>query len=192
MIVKRITLSVLYCIPLWLLSSCAYDGNQGTIAELDSVQLELKDTDVEDGLDKAMQGYQKFLEETPESQLTPEAIRRLADLKVEKEYGVVTEEGVLDSESDAAPVASAPEVSTKPVSTIDSSAAKPNRPAGAIGNPESVKDFEKRATETEEIKSAAGREQVQLPKGEAGADLQNTGAEEAITLYKKILEKYPM
>ncbi|MEJ2179424.1 MAG: hypothetical protein P8Y28_03070, partial [Gammaproteobacteria bacterium] len=135
MITKRTIFLVVPSMLLWLLSSCAYDGNQGTIAELDSVQIELKDTDVEDGLDKAMQGYQKFLEETPESQLTPEAIRRLADLKVEKEYGVVTEEGVLDSEADAAPATPAPEVSTQPTSSIDSPGAKPNRPAGAIGNP---------------------------------------------------------
>jgi tetratricopeptide (TPR) repeat protein len=191
-ITKRTIFLVVPSMLLWLLSSCAYDGNQGTIAELDSVQIELKDTDVEDGLDKAMQGYQKFLEETPESQLTPEAIRRLADLKVEKEYGVVTEEGVLDSEADAAPATPAPEVSTQPTSSIDSPGAKPNRPAGAIGNPESVKDFEKRATEREGIKSTAVPEQVQLPKGEAGADLQNAGAEEAIVLYKKLLDKYPM
>ena len=35
-----------------------------------------------------MQSYQRFLEETPETQRTPEAMRRLADLKIEKEYGL--------------------------------------------------------------------------------------------------------
>ena len=34
-----------------------------------------------------MEGYQRFLEETPESALTPAAMRRLADLKIEREYG---------------------------------------------------------------------------------------------------------
>ena len=43
---------------------------------------------VEGGLDTAMQSYQRFLEETPETQRTPEAMRRLADLKIEKEYGL--------------------------------------------------------------------------------------------------------
>ena len=33
-------------------------------------------------------GYRRFLEEAPESALTPEAMRRLADLKLEKEYGI--------------------------------------------------------------------------------------------------------
>ncbi|WP_455219812.1 tetratricopeptide repeat protein, partial [Kaarinaea lacus] len=167
-------------------------GNQGTIAELDSVELELKDTDVEDGLDKAMQGYQKFLEETPESQLTPEAIRRLADLKVEKEYGIVTDEAVLDRDEESTQDASEP--GTKAKSSIDVSAEKENAeklPAVAVAK-ESQKDFEQRATEGETIQSTAGNEQVQLPRGEAGADLQNAGAEEAISLYKKLLEKYPM
>lgn len=184
MILKR---SVPLLLPL-LLSACAYDGNQGTIAELDSVQLELKDTDVEDGLDKAMQGYQKFLEETPESQLTPEAIRRLADLKVEKEYGIVTDETVLEG---GAP---APELTTQAKSSSDASDAqdKPEKIPSAAGVKDSQKDFEQRAAEGDKIKSTAAEEQLKLPKGEAGADLQNSSAEEAIGLYKKLLEKYPM
>jgi hypothetical protein len=43
---------------------------------------------VSEGLDKAMQGYERFLHETPDSALNPEAMRRLADLKIEKEYGI--------------------------------------------------------------------------------------------------------
>ncbi|WP_455207585.1 tetratricopeptide repeat protein [Kaarinaea lacus] len=182
----------------WLLSSCAMDGGQGTIAELDSVQLELKDTDVEDGLDKAMEGYQKFLEETPESQLTPEAIRRLADLKVEKEYGIVTDETVLDRE-EASP-AKSPVAGLEPpaVSTtgVSGQTAKDGVTSDKVpplpGKKESQKDFENRATESQQFKSTASNEQIQLPKGEAGADLQNAGAEEAIRLYNQLLEKYPM
>ena len=177
-----------------LLSSCAYDGNQGTIAELDSVQLELKDTDVDGGLEKAMQGYQKFLEETPESQLTPEAIRRLADLKVEKEYGIVTDGEALDRDEKSASNTPAPDLSTQAKSSLDvqDSHAKAEKLPAAAGAKESEKDFEKRATEGEQIQSAAANEQVQLPKGEAGADLQNAGAEEAIRLYNQLLEKYPL
>ena len=71
------------------LTGCAYSPDHGTISELDSVKLELKDTRIDDGLDKAMSSYQHFLNETPESGLTPEAIRRLADLKVEKDFGTL-------------------------------------------------------------------------------------------------------
>ena len=80
------------------LASCASNDNRGRISELDSVQVEIKDVNVEGGLDKAMAGYQKFLTETPESSLTPEAIRRLADLKIEKQYGIVTNGEIVDQE----------------------------------------------------------------------------------------------
>lgn len=180
-----------------VLSSCAYDGGeQGTIAALDAVQIELKDTDVEDGLDKAMAGYQKFLEKTPESQLTPEAIRRLADLKVEKEYGVVTDENDLPP-PDSVENVDIPAVTAGAVSGTDDSADKNKTdtksgqaPAVAISK-ESEKDFEKRATQSQKIESVKS-EQIQLPKGEAGADLKNAGAEEAIRLYNQLLEKYPL
>lgn len=70
-----------------VLSACAQSG--GTLANLRGVDIELEDVEIEGGLEKAMASYQRFLEETPESQLTPEALRRLADLKVEREYGHV-------------------------------------------------------------------------------------------------------
>ncbi len=53
--------------------------------------IEIKEEKIEGGLDKAMQGYQHFLEETPDSALKAEAIRRLADLKIAKEYGILAE-----------------------------------------------------------------------------------------------------
>src|SRR5512139_2343090 len=72
-----------------LLAACASTvEDQGTIAQLKQVKLDLKDEQIEGGIEKAMQSYQKFLDETPETAMTPEALRRLADLKLEKEYGV--------------------------------------------------------------------------------------------------------
>ena len=68
---------------------CGTFNQQGTISELNDVQPELKDTRIEDGLDKAMASYQHYLQKTPESQMTPEAMRRLADLKIEKEFGTL-------------------------------------------------------------------------------------------------------
>ncbi|MCK4587442.1 MAG: tetratricopeptide repeat protein, partial [Gammaproteobacteria bacterium] len=193
MILKRVFLLLMFL----LLTSCAFDGNQGTIAELEAVQIELKDADVDDGLDKAMQGYQKFLAETPESQLTPEALRRLADLKIEKEYGIVTDDSVLDEEKPSSSTPAEAEVSTNAVSTIQQQGAveKDMGKAGGLpaiaGKKETEKDFEKRATGDQQIKSASSNKNIQLPKGEAGADLQNAGAEEAIRLYRKLLDKYP-
>ncbi|MGD8721565.1 MAG: hypothetical protein PVG46_07165, partial [Desulfobacterales bacterium] len=76
---------------LLILSACQSIGDKDTIAGLRHVQIEIKEEKIEGGLEKAMLGYQRFLEETPPSDLTPEAIRRLADLKIEKEYGTFTE-----------------------------------------------------------------------------------------------------
>jgi len=76
-------------LSLLVLASCASVSEKGTIAQLQKVKLDLTDEKIEGGIEKAMQGYQKFLEETPESAMTPEAMRRLADLKIEKEYGIL-------------------------------------------------------------------------------------------------------
>src|SRR5438445_5656442 len=35
-----------------------------------------------------MQHYRRFLEEAPETAMTPEAMRRLADLQLEKQFGI--------------------------------------------------------------------------------------------------------
>jgi len=193
----RLPVLLLY---LLLVSSCANQGStQGTIAQLETQKIELKDVEVEGGLDKAMAGYQKFLEETPESQLTPEAIRRLADLKIEKEYGAVTSESELKPEAPAPSVSvPAPGISTSAQSNT-STDSKPDKSAGPIGaaalaaaKKESEKDFEKRATKSEKAMPNKGEDKLQLPKGEAGADLENANATQAIKLYTKLLEKYPL
>jgi hypothetical protein len=89
---------LLILLVLLALSSCATNDNRGRISELEGVDIDIQEVNIEGGLDKAMASYQKFLEQTPESELTPEAMRRLADLKVEKEYGIVTDGEVVDKE----------------------------------------------------------------------------------------------
>jgi hypothetical protein len=78
----------LFMLLLSMLVSCSSGPNKGSIGQLKDVKMELTDLKIEGGLDKAMQSYQKFLEQTPESSMTPEALRRLADLKVQKETGI--------------------------------------------------------------------------------------------------------
>ncbi|MGH8236835.1 MAG: hypothetical protein ACREXP_07400, partial [Steroidobacteraceae bacterium] len=70
------------------LAACSSAPRKDTLATLHRVAPDLQDVKVEGGLDTAMQSYQRFLEETPETKRTPEAMRRLADLKIEKEYGL--------------------------------------------------------------------------------------------------------
>ena len=48
-----------------------------TLAGLRKVQPDLQEVEVEQGLDKAMAGYRRFLEDTPETAMTPEAISAL-------------------------------------------------------------------------------------------------------------------
>ncbi len=68
-------------------------NTQGTLADLQKVAPDVKDADTKESVDQAMQQYRKFLEESPETPMTPEAIRRLADLELEKEYGIHNGEG---------------------------------------------------------------------------------------------------
>ncbi|MGB5397781.1 MAG: hypothetical protein WBN96_11585, partial [Gammaproteobacteria bacterium] len=103
-----------------LLAACAGNSTQGTLASLKEVKLEIKEEKIEGSLEKALQSYQRFLEETPETAMTPEAIRRLADLKIEKEYSVSAPSNsvVIDvpdeaPEADVTPAASAAETSAE-------------------------------------------------------------------------------
>jgi TolA-binding protein len=182
-----------------MLASCtSAPSHRDTIAQLRSVKLDLTDEKIEGGIEKAMQGYAKFLEETPESALTPEAIRRLADLKIEKEYGA-TEGGRPAVTAITAPAASAAALA-KPAPAVLGAAAVAATATGASaalvgagdkrkGSKESQKDFEKRAAQAEAVPVTAVADAV---PAEEGVDLQNAKAEEAIALYKKLLEKYPL
>ncbi|MDY6979429.1 MAG: tetratricopeptide repeat protein [Pseudomonadota bacterium] len=177
----------LLALSLWL-SACAGFDNSKTLASLRDVRIDITEEKVEGSLDKAMQSYQRFLQETPESALTPEAIRRLADLKLEKEYGVVDSSALLDS-SDQPPA-------EKPVPPI-SQQKDDNAPVAQEADPtrqknrESLAEFEKRATRTDELEEPGGTEKVQLPNGQA-SDLQTVGGMQAIALYQKLLKKYPL
>jgi len=69
-----------------LLPACDTTNTRGTLASLDNIDFKVKEEKVNNSLDKAMKGYEDFLKHTPETAMTPEAIRRLADLKIQKDY----------------------------------------------------------------------------------------------------------
>lgn len=167
-----------------LLASCAAPQDRGTIAQLRSIKLDLTDERIEGGIEKAMAGYQKFLEESPDSAMTPEAIRRLADLKIEKEYGLREgasrrAPGVALAGPGAVAAAGVPLAAPAlaPVVVAPATAAAAATPAGKR---ESQKDFERRAAAAAAIAAA-----------EPADDLQNAGAVEALALYQQLLDKYP-
>lgn len=181
-------------LPL-VLAACA---GGGTLADLRNVEPELKDVEVEDGLEKAMASYRRFLEQTPESAMTPEAIRRLADLKLEQEYGYV-QKSAEDKPATSTPAVKVPkaemdrpQVGSTPIE-IGSSTAKSVTETGVIASTgkESEKDFEKRISQGEKL--AAKKDSVlAAPTAEAAADLENVNARQAVQLYKKLLAKYPL
>ena len=189
-----------------LLASCATSSNKDSIGQLKNVKIDLADIKIEGGFEKAMQSYQKFLEQTPESAMTPEALRRLADLKVQKEYGTL--EGATKTEKKASleeakkidrpaslELPKTPQITEadaaadiKPPLLAQSGKKKKGKADSKLK--ESGQDFEKRATQTAPIKTAIPVAPLATPDG-SGADLQTAGTLEAIALYKKLLAKYP-
>src|SRR5437667_4736076 len=82
-------------LALAFMAGCAAHPNKtvttpGTLAELRNVRPDVQEVKVEQGLEQAMQNYRRFLDETPETAMTPEAMRRLADLQLEKQFGIHT------------------------------------------------------------------------------------------------------
>ncbi|MBE9516336.1 MAG: hypothetical protein IME93_05110, partial [Proteobacteria bacterium] len=174
------------------LTACAGINEQGTLAQLRSVNVPLKDEKIEGGIEKAMASYQHFLEQTPETAMTPEAIRRLADLKIERANDKLdaADEADRTRSSLPAPKASSPKT-TKPKATSGKKlGTNPGDNVIASVKDESDADFEKRATASDKIESSV-KDAAPLPDG-SSADMNNVGAQEAIALYKQLLERFPM
>jgi len=175
---KRIRLLV-FAIPA-ILTACQTGSNRETIAQLRDMKIEIREETIEGGLEKAMESYQRFLEDTPESTLTPAAMRRLADLKIEREYGYLNAQATTAVRA-SAPALSPPESAKSP----KVSAARPSEP----GQTELQADFEKRATGSPQ--SAANEGKSGAPAEAGSDDLEKAGTREAIALYKQLLDKYP-
>src|SRR5215469_9205599 len=155
-------------------------ATQGTLADLQKVAPDVKDADTKESVDQAMEQYRKFLNESPETPMTPEAIRRLADLELEKQYGIHTGDGKKPMP--------APESAKVPTSTPAKTPNKTAAVAGA-GHGESDQEFERRTTAENRVPASGdtGATPAEVP----GADAAPKGPLEAIALYKKLLTEYP-
>ncbi|HLO26824.1 MAG TPA: tetratricopeptide repeat protein, partial [Geobacteraceae bacterium] len=177
------------CAAPLMLAACASvsdsNRNRNTIATLRHVQIEIKEEKIEGGLEKAMLSYQRFLEGTPDSALTPEAIRRLADLKIQKEYGTLTTGAAT---AGRAPKLPAPEPVTRPKVTPVVVAPPEQALAHIPVHDESEADFEKRATMRRPVDNMAAAADTPVP---GANDLERAGTREAIALYEKLLNEYP-
>lgn len=181
----RILLLVLLAVLLAVLVGCASHPDRRTLAELRAVEVEIQEVRVADGLDLAMQGYRSYLQENPESPQAPEAMRRLADLQVEKEYGILGDGDIreLPAPGQAEPARPAP----------GTAAPAPTGANSATGSRESLADFEQRAAGTQLAETGeeagADRFDAALPPGDDSP--MPAGPREAIELYKRILANYP-
>ncbi len=169
-----------------MLAACASVSNRDTIATLRHEHIEIKEEKIEGGLEKAMMSYKRFLKDKPDSTLTPEAIRRLADLKIEKEYGTFTTDAGTTGSARALPP---PEHVTPPESSPVAGAAPEQAVAHIPVHDESEADFVDRAAHSLAADSTATATDRSV--GGTG-DLERTGAREAIALYQKLLDDYPL
>lgn len=172
----------LVCIALLMLilTGCSGINTQGTIAELRTLKIEIAEEQIENGLDKAIASYQKFIEESRNVALIPEAIRRLADLKVEKEYGLITGSAGVAETPDRAESTPLPEV----VPATDPVGSESIAPLVA----ESLSDFEQNGLDQEPL----NEDPLNSSRDAALDDLEKAGPREAIALYQKLLDEYPL
>src|SRR5688500_10105081 len=152
-----------------LAAGCAAGPQKSTLAGLHAIKPDAAEVPVAEGLEQAMQGYRRFLDETPETELTPEAMRRLADLQIEKQFGISGDGGIVEME--------APERAA--IATTADGAVRATAAAGG-GTAESEQEFEARTT------AATG-----LPSPAAAAPAAPSAAIEAIALYDRLLAEYP-
>src|SRR5262249_27540634 len=125
------TRAVVLLLPL--LAACAHQVDRsGTLSTLHQVRPDTEEVTVDQGLDRAVQSYGDFLKQAADSALAPEAMRRLADLKIEKEFGIQGDGKLVElSASQSGAQASQSAAPTK--SAAPASAAVATAPAGSLG-----------------------------------------------------------
>ena len=182
---NRILLFII-AVPM-ILIGCHSINDKDTLAELQKMRVEIKEEKIEHGLDKAMLSYQRFLEKTPDSAMTPEAIRRLADLKIEKEYGTLSE-GNMPGKPEPSSISPAPDYVADP-EDVSASGVPLNQALENISvHDESEADFERRTT----LQQMPGMAPAADNPAEGADDLESAGAREAVALYVKLLNDYPL
>ncbi|MCW8858361.1 MAG: tetratricopeptide repeat protein [Deltaproteobacteria bacterium] len=170
----------IFALPL-ILAACSSVDNRGTIGQLRNRQIVISNAEIAGGLEKAMESYQRFLEETPGSAMAPEAIRRLADLKVEKEYGLI---GDGNRDAGDSPVLVAPEPAPRAEGSFSEL-----KPSSAPEEGESEDEFVRRATLDQSLPELS----VPDSRGDPALDaLEKSGPLEAISLYQRLLDEYPL
>ncbi|MEN8160229.1 MAG: tetratricopeptide repeat protein, partial [Myxococcota bacterium] len=162
-----------------LLAACVAAPDGRTLGELRTVEPDVTEVRVENSLDQAIRGYDRFLDEAPESTLTPEAMRRLADLKLEREFGLLADGEIVEHEAPASMA------EPRPADTV---ALDRPRVPGLADARESTDAFERRAAEEVVLEPTGEWFDAALPES---VDASSSGPVEAIALYDRILSDYP-
>jgi len=166
-------------VPAALVACTSAPSRRDTLAELRDVAPDTAEVQVDDGLTKAMQGYQRYLDETPRTAMTPEAMRRLADLKIEKQFGILGDGKLIELE--------APESGAELRGDFKSESLPPI--PGIADQSESQQDFERRAGGATELAATAAGSAVETPNGTR--EIEAAGPLEAIAIYDQLLAEYP-
>lgn len=165
-------------VPAMLAGCASAPQTAGTLAELRSRSPDVQEVAVDQGLERAMDGYRRFLEETPQTPMTPEAMRRLADLQVEREFGLRAGDGK-------------PREMAAPDRAQDAGIAPAERRAAAVPGKalpvESERDFERRTTAAQGFATGVEGPEPAVPAGEPAP----SGPIEAIAIYDRLLAEYP-
>ena len=168
--------------------------NEPTLASLRKVQPDTTDVRVDNGLEKAVDGYRQFLQETPASELTPEAMRRLADLQLEKEYGVRGTTAIVVDRvprptacptSSAAVADSAHGLAAPEAAKIAARAAGKSRRSHSRPPADIERQIEQRASR------GARPSGPRRPPPPEASDGVESGPLESIQLYDKLLAEFP-
>jgi tetratricopeptide (TPR) repeat protein len=163
-----------------VMTGCQSDPNRATLAQLEGMEPDLREVTVDESLMKAMQGYREFLEETPGHAMAPEAMRRLADLQLEKEFGVI------GRGTDALPAPAA--AAGQPVSVRPSPASRADDASLGAGDEESDAEFEARAAVRIDTPAGDAIDPTGLPDD---LTVDVAGPRQAIDTYQRILDDYP-
>lgn len=164
-----------------LLTACATDNWQGSdrIGSLQGKKVSVKEQKVSGSLEHAMAEYKKFLKETPETEMTPEALRRLADLKVASVEGLYGDEANKPGQT--------------PVSSPMAGHKDDKKKEAADAKARQLDTLEKRSEKISEIDGKRNRLK-NLPSGNAMQQKMlrdDANSKEAIRIYLKLLKKYP-
>ena len=147
-----------------------------TLSQLEQMPADIDDIYVADSLERAADSYRRYLEETSRSGMTPEAMRRLADLQIEQAYGVMGSGEFVEM--------AAPDTAAPTAQIVAHQATK----AAPVAS-ESEEAFESRATQREALLVTAADDD--LLANDAVMNTAPAGPQQAISMYWEILETYP-